>query len=197
MNYPSIWWEEFPQNLAEDWEILPQRASKQAGEVIVSKRNELGILSNFAETPFIFESKKYRSVEGFWQSLKYPEDNADPRFQLSIWPFLRSEVEQMIGREAKHAGDFASQIMKENNLDWVTYDKKKIFYYENNKGEFYKLIFNVMTAKLEQNDEVKTTLCKTKDLKLLPDHDQGSSVPPAWRYCEIWMEIRENLTTPT
>lgn len=38
------------------WEIMPQEAGN--GEVILSKRNELGLL-NFAATPFEFHGKRY------------------------------------------------------------------------------------------------------------------------------------------
>ena len=41
--------------------------------MILSKRNELGILSNFAATPFTLYGKRYASVEGFWQMMLYPE----------------------------------------------------------------------------------------------------------------------------
>ena len=54
-------------------------AGSWAGEVILSKRNELGLLSNFAATPFTFKGKRYASLEGFWQMMKYPEGPADPR----------------------------------------------------------------------------------------------------------------------
>lgn len=59
--YPQHWWEPVPKNQAASWEILPQEANP--GEVILSKRNELGMLSNFVETPFVFHGR-YRSVEG-------------------------------------------------------------------------------------------------------------------------------------
>ena len=62
---------------APEWEILPQEA--KPGEVILSKRNELGLLSNFAATPFEFRGKRYASLEGFWQMMKYPEGPDDPR----------------------------------------------------------------------------------------------------------------------
>ena len=56
---------------APSWEILPQAA--KPGEVILSKRNELGLLSNFAPTPFTFRGQSYASLEGFWQTTLYPE----------------------------------------------------------------------------------------------------------------------------
>src|SRR5882757_7988335 len=76
-NYPAHWWMPVPTNGAPSWEILPQAAAP--GEVILSKRNELGLLSNFAPTPFTFRGKRYASLEGFWQMMKYPESADDPR----------------------------------------------------------------------------------------------------------------------
>jgi hypothetical protein len=45
--YPAHWWASVSEVGKPDWEILPQTAGP--GEVILSKRNELGLLSNFAE----------------------------------------------------------------------------------------------------------------------------------------------------
>ena len=61
--YPSRWWAAVPREGAPAWEILPQEAGP--GEVILSKRNELGLLSNFAATPFTFRGQRYASLEGF------------------------------------------------------------------------------------------------------------------------------------
>ena len=76
-NYPAHWWTPVPTNGVPAWEILPQAAGP--GEVILSKRNELGQLSNFAPTPFTFRGQRYASVEGFWQMMKYPEGPDDER----------------------------------------------------------------------------------------------------------------------
>src|SRR4051812_23209177 len=91
-NYPEHWWTPVPREGAPAWEVLPQDAGP--GEVILSKRNELGILSNFATTPFHFEDVNYASVEGFWQMMKYPENGEDPRSVL-VYPFTREEVSAM------------------------------------------------------------------------------------------------------
>jgi hypothetical protein len=42
-DYPREWWIDIPRHEAAAWEILPQDA--KPGEVILSKRTELGILS--------------------------------------------------------------------------------------------------------------------------------------------------------
>ena len=80
--YPTHWWTPVPKEGAPAWEVLPQEA--KPGEVILSKRHELGLLSNFAPTPFTFRGKHYASLEGFWQMMLYPEGPKDsvrkPRF---------------------------------------------------------------------------------------------------------------------
>ncbi len=63
--YPSHWWKPVSKEQAASWEVLPQEA--RPGEVILSKRNELGLLSNFAPTPFTLDGERYASLEGFWQ----------------------------------------------------------------------------------------------------------------------------------
>src|SRR4051794_16769975 len=103
-SYPARWFAPVPREGAPGWEILPQEA--RPGEVILSKRHELGILSNFAATPFEFRGVRYASVEGFWQMMKYPEGEGDERarFPGLEWRFTRAQVAGMTGFEAKRAG---------------------------------------------------------------------------------------------
>ena len=93
--YPVIWFAPINGPNKPDWEILPQEA--KAGEVILSKRNELGILSNFAATPFELYGKRYGSVEGFWQMMLYAEgpDDERGRDKRIGWKFTREQVAQM------------------------------------------------------------------------------------------------------
>src|SRR4029078_12602064 len=102
--YPAHWWTPVSKEGAPSWEILPQEA--KPGEVILSKRHELGLLSNFAPTPFTFHGKRYASLEGFWQMTKYSEGTNDPRatFPGVTWPYTREQVAQLTSFEAKHAG---------------------------------------------------------------------------------------------
>ncbi len=190
-SYPQHWWHEIHDSNTPHWEILPQSA--QFPEVILSKRNELGLLSNFAHTPFQFKKKKYQSVEGFWQATKFPENENDPRYKLTQWPWTREEVEQMVGFEAKKAGDFASEVMKKNNINWVSFQGNRMVYREEGESSFYLLIYQVMLEKVRQNPEVRKLLLSTRGLKLKPDHFQDSSLPKAWHYAEIYSAIREEL----
>src|SRR5213080_2471392 len=123
--YPAHWWTPVPKEGAPAWEILPQEAGP--GEVILSKRNELGLLSNFAATPFDFRGKRYASLEGFWQMMKYPEGVDDPRRKFSglEWKFTRDEVAGLASFEAKRAGALADVNMKKMGITWVSFEGKQ------------------------------------------------------------------------
>ncbi len=160
--------------------------------MILSKRNELGILSNFAATPFTFRGRRYASVEGFWQMMLYPEGPQDPRAQAAgmVWPHTRDEVAQMTAFEAKDAGTAAERNMRQMGIDWVTFQGRRMPYRSKEKGEHYRLIVAAMRAKMEQNPRVREILLATGDLILRPDHIEEPDAPPEWLYFRIWMEIR-------
>lgn len=191
--YPAHWWAAVDRKDAPRWEILPQEAGE--GELILSKRNELGLLSNFAPTPFEFRGKRYASLEGFWQMMKFPEGPEDERAQWQDvhWRHTRDEVAQMTDWAAKRAGDQADAIMRKKRINWVTFDGKKMDYRTSAAGEHYSLIKEAMREKVRQNPEVKKVLLATGDLVLRPDHHQGRNPPAAWRYYDILMEIRHEL----
>jgi predicted NAD-dependent protein-ADP-ribosyltransferase YbiA (DUF1768 family) len=191
--YPAHWWTPVPTNGAPSWEIFPQDAGP--GEVILSKRNELGLLSNFAPTPFTFRGKRYASLEGFWQMMKYPEGPDDPRakFPGLHWTYTREQVSQLVSFEAKRAGDLAEQNMKMMGITWVSFDGRRFEYKPAMPGEHYRLIVAATKEKVRQNPEVKKVLLATGDLILKPDHHQEPDAPAAWRYYEILMEIRRKF----
>ena len=191
--YPARWWTPVIDPHKPAWEILPQSA--KSGEVILSKRNELGILSNFAATPFIFHGVRYASVEGFWQMMLYPENANDPRARAAflIWPHSRSEVAQMTAFQAKAAGDLAEDNMRKLGIDWCTFEGRRMPYRSMTKGEHYRLIIQAMRAKLAQNPRVRQVLLSTGNLTLLPDHIQEPHAPPEWAYFKIWMDLRNEL----
>ena len=190
--YPKQWWY-WVEGTKPDWEILPQEAGP--GEVILSKRNELGLLSNFAATPFVFHGKRYASLEGFWQAMLHPEGPNDPRakFPGLEWKYTREQVTQMTAFEAKHAGDLAEENMRKMKIGWVSFEGKRFGYRPKKPGQHYRLIVAATWAKVLQNDTVRKVLLSTGDLILKPDHHQEPNAPAAWRYFEIWMRIRTEL----
>ena len=194
-DYPQLWWEPVAPETAPAWEVLPQAAGP--GEVILSKRNELGLLSNFAAAPFELDGARYASLEGFWQMMMYPEGADDPRalFPGLEWKYTRAQVAAMTAFDAKAAGDLAWDNMKKMGINWVTYRGRRMDYYVPDKGEHYRLIVRATRAKVDQNPEVKKVLLATGDLVLRPDHHQPDEAPPSWRYYDIYMELRAALQT--
>jgi predicted NAD-dependent protein-ADP-ribosyltransferase YbiA (DUF1768 family) len=189
--YPAHWWAPVNDAQKPAWEILPQAAGP--GEVILSKRNELGILSNFAATPFTYRGQCYASVEGFWQMMLYPEGSTDPRAKRAAWPHTREDVAQMTAFEAKDAGTAAEEIMRRLGIDWVTFENHRMPYRSPKKGDHYRLIVAAMRAKLEQNAKVREILLATGNLVLRPDHISEPGAPAEWRYFEIWMDLRREI----
>ena len=195
--YPAHWFTSVERDPKKTWEILPQEA--KPGEVILSKRHELGLLSNFAPTPFTYRGRRYASLEGLWQSMLYPEAKIDgkndPRSQAKVkWAHTRAQVEQMGAFEAKEAGRMAEENMKALKIDWVSFEGKKFPYFTQARGEHYRIIVEAMRAKLAQNPPVQAALKATGKLKLMPDHHSEPNAPPAWRYTAIWEMLRSELT---
>jgi predicted NAD-dependent protein-ADP-ribosyltransferase YbiA (DUF1768 family) len=193
LRYPSHWWTPVSTEGKPDWEILPQEAG--AGEVILSKRNELGLLSNFAATPFVFHGRRYASLEGFWQMMLYPEGPGDPRWQCAKceWKYTRAQVAQMTSFAAKAAGTLAEENMKKMGITWTTFAGKQFEYRSAVPGEHYKLIVAATREKVKQNPAVKKVLLATGDLVLKPDHHPEPNAPAEWRYFEILTQIRLEL----
>src|SRR5262249_18734839 len=159
---------------------LPQEAGP--GEVILSKRHELGLLSNFAATPFTFRGHRYASLEGFWQMMLYPEGPDDPRatFAGNEWKYTRDQVAQMTAFEAKNAGRLGSANVKGMGMDWVASEGKRFPYRPAEPGDHYQLIVAATWEKVRQNPEVKRVLLATGALVLKPDHHQEPNPPAAW-----------------
>lgn len=192
-SYPAHWWAPVSKEGAPEWEVLPQEAGP--GEVILSKRHELGLLSNFAATPFIFRGKHYASLEGFWQMMLYPEGKDDPRAEFPglEWKYTREQVAQMTSFKAKNAGALAEGNMKRMGIAWVTFEGQQIEYRPAEPGEHYRLIVAATWEKVRQNPEVKKVLLATGDLILKPDHHTEPNAPAAWQYYEILTQIRAEL----
>lgn len=192
-SYPDHWWQEVPKDQLASWEISPHMANRQNKEVILSKRNELGQLSNFTPAAFTLDGVTYASIEGLWQSLKYPEGSDDERLKdpKIQWPLTRDQVRQLSSFEAKRAGDVAGANMKKLGINWISYKGEKIDYKGQGQLKHYDIILRASRAKLEAHPEIKEILFKTRGLKLFADHAQRPDDPPAYRYYDIYMKLRD------
>lgn len=191
--YPAHWWQAVSEDEKAWWEILPQAAGP--GEVILSKRNELGLLSNFAPTPFEYRGQRYASLEGLWQAMKYPEGPDDVRalYPGVAWEHTREEVMDMVAFDANEAGVKAERNMEIMGIDWVTFEGEQIRFKGAGRERHYEIIEEATRAKLGQNPEVREVLLATGDLILRPDHVTEENAPPAWRYYDVYMKIRGEL----
>ncbi|MCI0456297.1 MAG: hypothetical protein L0Z62_04890 [Gemmataceae bacterium] len=193
--YPAHWWQPLPEGEKQWWEIGPEEAGR--GEVILSKRNELGVFSNFAHTPFYFHGQRYESVEGFWYMLAYPEGPEDPRLKHPgmEWKYTREQLPAMVGFDAKAAGELAEANMARMNINWVSFEGKRMPYWSKEKSEHYQLLRQVLWEKVRQNPDVRELLLATGDLVLKPDNFDSLRDLPAWRYFDLYAEIRHSLQT--
>ena len=195
-NYPSEWWAPVPRDGAPSWEVLPQDAGP--GEVVLSKRHELGVFSNLGEAHFVYDGVRYNSVEGLWQMMKYPDPmwDQDPRHNIAVgvWPYTREQVMQLVGFESKRAGDEANKIYKTYGLSLVSYQGRAFDYKDMGPGSeiHYQIIREATRQKILQNPEVRALLIKTKGLKLIPDHNAGTGKPKSYYYCDILMDLRDH-----
>ncbi|MFN3454589.1 MAG: hypothetical protein ACK41T_06460 [Pseudobdellovibrio sp.] len=195
-SYPDTWWKHVPVDQVKSWEIPPQQADREKNEVVLSKRTELGVFSNLADISFVLDDTRYKSLEGLWQGMKYPENAKDERFADSnvIWPYTREEVYMMSGFDAKKAGDIANANMKKLGIKWITYQGKKIYYNsEDGKMEHYNIIYRASFEKVKQNQSLKELLLQTGDLNFLSDHIQHDNPNPAYLYFDIYMRIRNEI----
>ena len=149
--------------------------------MILSKSNELGLFSNFAPTPFLFRGKRYASLEGFWQMMKYPEGANDPRTNSPslTWRYTREQVAQMTAFDAKRAGDLAEKNLMQLGITWVSFEVKHMEYRPTKPEEHYELIVAAMREKVRQNPEVQKVLLATGELS--SRNWRNSSIPAPTR----------------
>jgi predicted NAD-dependent protein-ADP-ribosyltransferase YbiA (DUF1768 family) len=198
--YPSHWWKVVEEKDRKgSWEILPHEAKE--GELILSKRNELGQFSNLAASSFVFEGVRYASVEALWQMMKYPDPNLknDPRMAFSDeYPYSRAEVIDLSGFPSKKAGSAANKVNRAHSIQWISY-KNQVFNYKDfstGSSIHYKIIFSAIGEKLRQNPHLIELLLKTKGLILKPDHTMKQPVPPSYEYHKILMLYRDRILSP-
>jgi predicted NAD-dependent protein-ADP-ribosyltransferase YbiA (DUF1768 family) len=130
------------------------------------------LISNFADTPFDLDGRRYRSIEAFWQGLKFPLDSERERLAQVEAPRARSE------------GD------KQGYPDRIVYGEKQIV---PGTWEHWRLMEIACRAKFEQNAEARSALVATGHRPLTHIVRRDSKTIPGVIMSEIWMRIRQDL----
>lgn len=133
------------------------------------------ILSNFSHYPFILDSQRFESVEGFIQGIAFPE--GDPR---------REAVFKAWGSAAKKFGE-------EQEKKFVWWHGEEITF---GSPKEHVLIEQALRAKFAQNPDAKEALIATRGLLLthiLPDPESSATCLPAETFCAMLMKMREEI----
>lgn len=137
------------------------------------------LLSNLAPAPFTLDGRRYASVEGFWQGLKFPDQTR------------RDEIARLDGLPSKKIGDEAP--------------KSETFAYEGatvrvGSPEHHGLMYCAIRAKLEQNPEILKLLVETGTRPIVhrPMKKDGTPYPdsvtvPEAVFSAMLMKLREEL----
>lgn len=129
-------------------------------------------VSNLAHTPFDLDGRRYASVEGFWQGLKFAE------------PKDRLRLARLWGAEAREAGKPAGQPAS------FIYDGTQI---AAGSPEHWQMMRRACSAKFGQNAGAQAALLATGARWLTHRTRRDSRTIPGAIMAQIWMDLRETL----
>lgn len=133
---------------------------------------ELRLISNFAHTPFTLDGLDYASIEGFWQGLKFPEEER------------RRALAALVGSAAKDAGYYAPKA------DAILYRDQLL---RVGTWEHWQLMERASMAKFEQNRAALEVLLSTGERPLTHRVKPDSRTIPGVILADIWMRCRAEL----
>jgi predicted NAD-dependent protein-ADP-ribosyltransferase YbiA (DUF1768 family) len=133
---------------------------------------DFALISNFAATPFELDGRCYASIEGFWQSLRFPDD------------VDRVRVAALSGVAAKRAGA---------QTPWgvtFAYDGASIAV---GRPDHWRLMERACEAKFAQNARAGRALLTTGSRPLTHRVRVDSQSIPGVIMAGIWMRVRERM----
>jgi predicted NAD-dependent protein-ADP-ribosyltransferase YbiA (DUF1768 family) len=130
------------------------------------------MIGNFATAPFELDGQRYRSVESFWQGLKYSKDSE------------RRRVAELEGARARAEGE------KQGYGPTVSYGGQEIV---TGTWAHWQLMEKACRAKFAQNPEAADALLATGCRLLTHLVRRDSKTIPGVIMAAIWMRIRKDL----
>lgn len=130
------------------------------------------MIGNFAEAPFTLGGVRYRSVESFWQGLKFP--SAEDRARLAA----------MDGPQARAAG------RRQGYPARIAYEGAEIL---PGGPDHWRLMEAACRAKFAQNADARAALLATGDRPLVHRLRRDSRMIPGVVMADIWMRTRRWL----
>jgi predicted NAD-dependent protein-ADP-ribosyltransferase YbiA (DUF1768 family) len=130
------------------------------------------MISNFATAPFELDGRHYRSVESFWQGLKFSDDGDRRRLAQLEGPHARAEGEKRgYGATISYGG---REIAVGTWVHW-------------------QLMERACRAKFKQDREARAALLATGERPLTHVIRRDSTTIPGVIMAEIWMRVRREL----
>jgi predicted NAD-dependent protein-ADP-ribosyltransferase YbiA (DUF1768 family) len=130
------------------------------------------LISNFAHTPFTLDGRAYASIEGFWQCLKYPDDES------------RLAIARLHGMEARMARAGAVEAPS------IEYEGRAI---RVGTWDHWQLMLRACRAKFMQHTEARRALLSTGERPLTHKTRKDSRTIPGVVMADIWMRVRREL----
>ena len=159
---------------------------EQIAQSVIDVKGAGNLLSNFAPTPFRLNNNQYASMEGFIQSIKYPEDDERHQYTSGMYGIKAKNMGKKINRKNYPALTAGEKV-------YVYYNDQRILY---RSQQHMDLTERALRAKFEQNENAQRELLSTGDAELT--HDTGYPENPLTSlpskvFCDMLTRIRDDL----
>lgn len=167
--------------LPEQWNSLTltslgRRSDWQGLEplnIVYDKTPEpFNLISNLAPTPFFMDGAHYASVEGFWQGLKFPDDND------------RTRIGGLDRHSARKSGEKAKKV------DLIVYSGHDI---RVGTYDHWQLMERACRAKFLQHQPARQALIDTGTRLLTHKVARDSRTIPGVIMADVWMRLRDDI----
>lgn len=150
----------------------PEACREPINVVSTSADPNARTISNFATAPFELDGRRYRSVESFWQGLKFG-DEAN-----------RGRLAALDGARAQAEGE------KQGYGATVSYQGETVVV---GTSAHWRLMERACQAKFEQDAQARAALLATGERPLIHVVRRDSTTIPGAIMAQIWMRIRKRI----